>query len=66
MKIILPVTWEVYGEITVKADSIEDAVKKFNSNSDSFPLPNNSEYVDGSFRLTDEDAENIKLYQTII
>ena len=63
MKVKLPVTWEVCGFVEVEANSIEDAVAYFNENSDYISLPKESEYVDGSFRLSDEGPDFIKLYQ---
>lgn len=63
MKIRLPVTWEVSGFADVEADSIEEAMKTFKETSDDIPLPIESNYVDGSFRLSTNDPEIIALYQ---
>ena len=63
MKIKLPVTWEVFGMIEIEADSIENAIEKFHENIDYIKLPSNAEYVDGSFRLSDEEIEYIQLFQ---
>ena len=63
MKIKLPVTWESFGIVEIEANSIEEAVKYFNENSDYINMPKNSEYVDGSFRLSESDPDFIKLYQ---
>lgn len=63
MTVRLPVTWEVSGFVDVEADSIEDAVKIFNRDSDYIKLPSDSEYVDASFRLSTEDPDKIALYQ---
>jgi len=62
--IILPVTWEVCGFVKVEAHDIESAIELFNENPDSIPLPKESEYVDGSFALTDSDPEFVKLYNS--
>lgn len=62
-KIKLPVTWEAFGFVEVKANSIEEAIEYFKKNSDHISLPKESEYVDDSFRLNDEDPDFIKLYQ---
>lgn len=63
MKIIrLPVTWEVCGFINVEAENIESAIEYFNESADRIPLPEDFEYVDASFSLTDTDPEFIKLY----
>ena len=61
-KIKLPVSWEVFGFVEVEADSIEEAMEFFEENADSFSLPNDGEYVDGSFALTCNEPEFIALY----
>ena len=58
----MPVTWEVCGFVDVEADSLEEAIDKFEENCDNYELPENGEYVDGSFGLTDNDPEFIKIY----
>ena len=63
MKIKLPVTWEVCGLIEVEANSIEEAVEYFNQNSSDIELPENPEYVDGSFVLSDDDPDYINCFQ---
>jgi hypothetical protein len=52
----IPVSWEVYGEVKIEAESIEDALKIFEETQDSLPLPLESNYVDGSFKLNDEET----------
>lgn len=63
MKIKLPVTWEVCGLVEVETNSIEEAVEYFNQNSSDIELPENPEYVDGSFVLSDDDPDYIKYFQ---
>ena len=63
MKIKLPVTWEAFGIVEIEANSIEEAVNYFNENSDYINMPKNSEYVNGSFRLSESDPDFIKLFQ---
>ena len=63
MKIKLPVTWEVCGLVEVEANSIEEAVEYFNQNSSDIELPENPEYVEGSFVLSDDDPDCIKCFQ---
>ena len=41
--------------VDVEADTLEDAMEKFNKESDYIKLPN-GDYVDGSFRLSTEDV----------
>lgn len=57
----IAVTWEVAGYIDVEADSIEEAMKKVKENPDDYPLPyDGGDYVDGSFRLSTYDVEEMK------
>jgi hypothetical protein len=62
MKINIPVTYEMAGVVTIEADSVKEAMKKFRLNSDNFKLPNDSYYVDGSFEMTSDDEEFIELF----
>ena len=58
----IPVTWEVYGRVVVEASSKEEALKKFHEIEDiegGFELPQEQHYVDGSFRLSDDDEEEL-------
>ncbi len=59
----IPVTWEVYGRVVVEASSKEEALKKFHEIEDNdeggFELPQEQHYVDGSFRLSDDDEEEL-------
>jgi len=51
----IPVTWEVYGTIEVYADSLDEAIEKFDNHEteDGYSLPIESDYVDGSFERAD-------------
>ena len=64
MKIILPVTWEMCGFVEVEAESIEALLESGDLPDilENMELPN-GEYVDGSFWLTADDPEYIRLYQ---
>ena len=55
----LAVTWEMTGYVDVKANTLEEAMKKFNEESDYIKLPN-GDYVDGSFRLSTEDVDEME------
>ncbi len=55
----LPVTWELYGTVEVKAASLEEAIQNFDPVDHEFP--SNPQYVDGSFGLTSEDVEEVKV-----
>lgn len=56
---ILVVTWEMAGYVEVEADSVEEAMEKFNKESDYMRLPN-GDYVDGSFRLATDSVEEME------
>lgn len=62
MKIKLPVTYEVCGFITLEADSISKAICFFEENADLIKLPEDVEYVDGSFNLSTYDLDILKYY----
>ncbi len=55
----LAVTWEMCGYVDVEADTLEEAMDKFNKESDYIKLPN-GDYVDGSFRLSTDDVEEME------
>jgi hypothetical protein len=63
MKIKLPVTWQVCGTVEVEADSIEDAIESFQMDHDYIKLPDDGDYVDGSFELSTDDEECVKEMQ---
>lgn len=54
------VTWEMCGYVDIDAETMEEAMEKFNENSDHIKLPTNGEYVDGSFQLSSEDVEEME------
>lgn len=56
---ILAVTWEMAGYVEVEADSVEEAMEKFNKESDYMRLPN-GDYVDGSFRFITDSVEEME------
>jgi len=47
MKYKIPVTWSVEIEMTIEADSLAEAIEE----ADNLPLPENAEYIDGSFEI---------------
>lgn len=60
-KFKIPVTWEMFGTVTVEANSLEEAIEFFDNfeKEEGFTLPSNESYVDGSFQR--EDEENCQL-----
>ena len=53
----IPCTWEVYGTIEIEADSLEEAIEL--AERDDSPMPDDSDYVDGSFQVDRDIAEGI-------
>ena len=53
----IPCTWEVYGTLEVEADSLEEAIEL--AERDDSPIPDESDYVDGSFQIDRDIAEEI-------
>ena len=61
MKQRVAVTWEVCGYIKVEADTLEQAMQKVKDNPDDYYLPYDGEYVDGSFGLSTDDVEEMRM-----
>lgn len=59
-KFKLEVVYEMSGYIEVEANSLKEAMDEFNENIDDYPLPYDAGYVDGSFRLSTEDVEEMQ------
>ena len=58
----IPVTWECYGVVEVEGDTIEEALENFRKceeEGEGCALPE-GDYVDGSFRLSDDNPEELK------
>ena len=53
----IPCTWEVYGTVEIEADSLEEAIEL--AERDDSPMPDDSDYVDGSFQVDRVIAEEI-------
>ena len=50
----IPCTWHLYGTHEIEANSIEEAAQK----AEDLPLPENGEYIEGSFRVDYELINN--------
>ena len=53
----IPCSWEVYGTLEVEADSLEEAIEL--AERDDSPMPDDSDYVDGTFQVDRDIAEEI-------
>ena len=58
----IPVTWEVFGKVVVEADTLAEAMHIARDEEEILPLPDESDYVDGSWRGTEEDEDFIRTY----
>lgn len=59
-KYVIPVSYEMAGSITIEATSIEEALDIAVNHMDELPLPNDAEYIDGSYAVgTEEDVIDV-------
>ena len=56
----IPVTWEVCSMITVEADTLEEAMEIARDDAGEIPCPTDHDYVDGSWRLSENDDEFVR------
>lgn len=54
----VPVVYEMYGTVSVEADTAEEAYDKVRDHPEDYGLPDEGFYVDDSFRVADDDREN--------
>ena len=59
---IIPVTWEVFSRIKVQAATLEEAFSWAEEHLDEIPLGDDTDYVDGSYELSAEGAEECEIY----
>ncbi len=54
------VTWEMCGYVDIpQAKTVEEAMEIFDKESNYIKLPNDGEYVEGSFQLSTDDVEEM-------
>jgi hypothetical protein len=54
---LVPVVYQMYGYVTIDANSIEDAIKKVEDGGGDIPLPQDANYVEGSFEVDREGID---------
>ena len=54
------VVWKMRGFDEVDGDDMQECMDEFIDNIDTTPLPENGEYVDGSFELASEYAKDME------
>lgn len=59
------VTWSMCGFVDIDANTMEEAMEKFNEESDYIKLPTDGEYVDGSFELSSQDVGEMEAMANI-
>lgn len=55
----IPVTWEMYGTVEIKANTLEEAFEL--AEDDSIPLPD-GDYVNASWKVDSEDEDFVREY----
>ena len=50
------VEYAMYGTISVEAENLEEAMKFAEDNIDELPFPDESEYIDGSYKIVDKES----------
>ena len=57
---IIPVEWSVYSTVRVEAETLDEAIARFNRVIDNIPItPNECEYIDESYRINGEGIDDI-------
>ena len=56
----IPVTWEVCGYVYVEADTLVEAMETARDDEGVIPLPDDNDYVDGSWRLSETDENFVR------
>lgn len=56
----IPVTWEMFGKVKIRAATIEEAMEIARDVEGVIPLPTDGDYVDSSWRLSYENAEEVR------
>lgn len=61
----LPVEYSMYGTVSIEAETLEDAVRQYMEKDDVLPLPENPQYMDGSFKLSTDSSPYRNFESTI-
>ena len=62
-KFKIPVEWSVFGVVEIEADSMEEAVDKFDETINDIPLPYQTEYIDDYLRRETGSNDDIEYYK---
>lgn len=58
----IPVEWAVFSTIIIEASSLKEAVETAKDTLDNISLPNQSEYIDGSFAVCEGGLEYYEIF----
>lgn len=58
----IPVEYKVWGLVEVEANSAEEALEYANKNVDTLSLPDEPEYIESSYVIVAENAEDLEEY----
>ncbi len=57
---IIPVEWSVYSTVVVKGvNNLQEALDAVKTNMDDIPLSHHPEYIESSYTVPEEDADNL-------
>ena len=56
----VPVTWEMCGNVKVRAATMEEAMEIAKDEDGVIPLPDDADYVDSGWHLSYEDPEEVR------
>ena len=58
----IPVIWQEAGTIWVEADTLAEAIKIARDDDGVIPIPDNGDFVDGSWEVDCDDEEFVRAY----
>ena len=64
-KFSIPVKWEVWDKVEVKAETIEEAIQFLKDNIDTIPLGTEPEYIDGTYQIDDGHEGQASIEETV-
>ena len=56
----IPVCWEMCGTVTIQANTLDEAMEIARDDDGNLPLPADANYIDDSWNLSHDDAEEIR------
>ena len=56
----IPVTWQMCGFVYIDAPTLEEAMEIAKDEDGTIPLPNDGNYVDGSWELSDSNPDYVR------